>query len=48
MALVFGALLVPMVGEHSLLGNALGGDGGLGSIRPAPGAGYLLASRRPV
>lgn len=39
-SLVFGALLTPMVAVHAAIDGWLGG-GGLGSLRPAPGAGYL-------
>lgn len=42
-ALVFALALVPSVAVHTAVDDALGGSGGLGSIRPAPGAGYLLA-----
>jgi FtsP/CotA-like multicopper oxidase with cupredoxin domain len=37
----FALVMVPMVALHSLVDNALGGDGGLGSIEPAPGTAYL-------
>lgn len=42
-ALIFSVLLIPSVGIHTAVDDALGGSGGLGSIEPAPGAGYLLA-----
>ena len=42
-ALLFAALLIPSVAVHTAVDDALGGSGGLGSIEPAPGAGYLLA-----
>jgi len=38
---VLALLLVPMVGLHNLVDGVLGGSGGLGSLRAAPGAGYL-------
>ena len=42
-AAVFAVLLVPLVGIHSALDRFLGGEGALGPIVPAPGAGYLSA-----
>jgi len=38
---LFSLTLVPMVGVHNVVDAALGGSGGLGSLRAAPGAGYL-------
>ena len=43
MTTLFGLLLVPMVAVHNALDGVFGGSGGLGSLRPAPGAGYLEA-----
>ncbi len=40
-AAVFAVVMIPMVGLHSALDGALGGDGALGSIEPAPGTPYL-------
>jgi len=40
---LFGLLLIPLVAVHSAIDGLLGGEGGLGTIKPAPGAGYLLA-----
>jgi FtsP/CotA-like multicopper oxidase with cupredoxin domain len=40
---VFAVVLVPLVGVHSALDRFLGGEGALGPIVPAPGAGYLTA-----
>ncbi len=42
-AAVFAVVLVPLVGIHSALDRFLGGEGALGPIVPAPGAGYLSA-----
>lgn len=42
-AALFGVLLVPLVAAHSVVDGVLGGDGGLGTIRTPPGAGYLVA-----
>ncbi len=42
-AALFGVLLVPLVAAHSAVDGLLGGDGGLGTIRSPPGAGYIAA-----